>query len=172
VDDATITEVVRLHGTYQPRADEVTLARISRAREEAARTFGRTKDVVALQATMLRLDAEERIAREPAETRRLTPVEIVDYTRSLPRLWADSGPDGRQALVTAIFARLDVLGFERIEYELTPDAIDLGLDASLPPVMKLGYQIGEFGRGERSRAKTIRVTIRIAETSRLGARAG
>lgn len=98
---------------------------------------------------MTRLDAEERVAREPVETRRLTASEIVDYTRSLPRLWADAGPDGRQAMVGAIFARLDVLGFQRLEYELTTDAIDLGLDAALPPVIKLESQIGEFGRGER-----------------------
>ena len=30
-----------------------------------------------------------------------------------------------------------------------PDAIDLGLDAALPPVLELESQIGEFGRGER-----------------------
>jgi hypothetical protein len=86
---------------------------------------------------------------EPVESRRLTLPEIVDYTRSLPRLWADSGPDGSQALVVAIFARLDVLGFERLECDLTPDAIDLGLDATLPPILELESQIGEFGRGER-----------------------
>jgi hypothetical protein len=149
VDDATISEVVRLHGAHRPRADELTLARISRAREDAARQLGKTRDLTAWQATMGRLDAEERIAREPVESRRLTPPEIVDYTRSLPRLWADSGPDGRQALVIAIFAKLDVLGFKRLEYELTPDAIDLGLDAALPPILELGSQIGEFGRGER-----------------------
>jgi hypothetical protein len=73
----------------------------------------------------------------------------VDYTRSLPRLWADSGPDGRQTLVIAIFTRLDVLGFQRLEYELTPDAIDLGFGAALPPMIELGSKIGEFGRGER-----------------------
>jgi hypothetical protein len=54
------------------------------------------------------------------------------------------GPDGRQALVTAIFARLDVLGFQWLEYELTPDAIDRGLDAALPPTAELESQIGEF----------------------------
>ena len=32
---------------------------------------------------------------------------------------------------------------------LTPDAIDLGLDAALPPILDLTLQIGEFGRGER-----------------------
>jgi hypothetical protein len=86
---------------------------------------------------MARLDAEERIARKPVETRRLTPPEIVDYTRSLPRLWADAGPDGRQAMVVAIFAKLDVLGFQRLEFDLTADAVDLGLDATLPPVIEL-----------------------------------
>jgi DNA invertase Pin-like site-specific DNA recombinase len=149
VDDATISEVVRLHDAYRPRADELTLARIARARDEAGRQLTKTRDLSAWQATMARLDAEERIAREPVVSRRLTPTEIVDYTRSLPRLWADAGPDGRHAMVAAIFARLDVLGFQRLEYELTTDAIDLGLDAALPPVIQLESQIGEFGRGER-----------------------
>jgi len=52
--------------------------------------------------------------------------------------------------VVAIFARLDVLGFQRLEYELTPDAIDLGLNAALPAVLELESKIGEFGRGERN----------------------
>ncbi len=99
---------------------------------------------------MARLDAEEQVAKEPVESRRLTPPEIVDYLRSLPSLWAAAGLAGRQALVGAIFARTDVLGFERLEYELTPDAIELGLDAALPAVFELGSQIGEFGRGERT----------------------
>jgi hypothetical protein len=152
VDDATISEVVRLHSAHRPRADELSIARIRRAREDAARQLGKTRDLTAWQATIGRLDAEERIAMEPMESRRLTPLEIVDYTRSLPRLWADSGPDGRQALVVAIFARLDVLGFQRLEFELTPDAINLGLDAALPPILELRSQIGEFGRGERRQA--------------------
>jgi hypothetical protein len=37
----------------------------------------------------------------------------------------------------------------RHPYELTIDAIELGLDAVLPPVIELESQIGEFGRGER-----------------------
>ena len=36
-------------------------------------------------------------------------------------------------------------------YELTPDAIALGLDAALPPTFELRCSIGEFGRGERFR---------------------
>jgi len=52
VDDGVITEVVRLHGGYRPCADELTLARIERAREEASRQLAKTCDVVAWQATM------------------------------------------------------------------------------------------------------------------------
>jgi hypothetical protein len=98
---------------------------------------------------MGRLDAEERVAREPVGPQRLRPDEVVAYLRSLPSLWVDSGPDGRQALASAIFARTDVLGFQRLEYELTPDAIELGLDAAMPAVFEVGSKIGEFGRGER-----------------------
>jgi hypothetical protein len=91
--------------------------------------------------------------------------EIVAYLRSLPALWADSGPDARQTITAAIFARTDVLGFERMGYELTPDAIALGLDAALPAVFELQDQIGEFGRGERHCPATIDlpVAMRLAE---------
>jgi Resolvase, N terminal domain len=149
VDDATISEVVRLHAAYQPRADELGLARIAREREEATRKLNLTRDVVAWQATMTRLDAAETLARQPLEAPRLSAPEIVDYLRNLPQLWTDSGPGGRQTITSAIFARTEVLGFQRLEYELTEDAIELGLDAALPSVMELGHQIGEFGRGER-----------------------
>jgi hypothetical protein len=151
VDNATISEVVRLHEAYQPKADELGLARIAKEREEATRKLNLTRDIVAWQATMTRLDGAEALARQPLEAPRLTPLEIVDYLRSLPALWADSGPDGRQALVGAIFARTDVLGFRRLEYELTEDAIELGLDAALPSMMELKSKVGGFGRGERRR---------------------
>ena len=60
-----------------------------------------------------------------------------------------------QALVGALFGKLDVLGFQRLEYELTADAIDLGLDAALPAVIELESKIGEFGRGESVRVHDI-----------------
>jgi len=53
-------------------------------------------------------------------------------------------------ITSAIFARTDVLGFQRLEYELTEDAVELGLDAALPRVLELKAKVGEFGRGERS----------------------
>lgn len=110
---------------------------------------------------MAQLDVKEQAAREPGETTRLSPREVVDYLRSLPSLWADSGSDGRQALATALFGRTDVVGFERMEYEVTPDAVELGLGAVLPAVLEIG-QKREFGRGERSRAEAMRVNVKIA----------
>jgi len=86
---------------------------------------------------MARLDAEAEVARQPREGRRLAPSGVVAYLRSLPSLWADAGPEGRQALATALFAKTDVLGYQRMEYELTPDAIELGLNAALPTVLEL-----------------------------------
>jgi hypothetical protein len=71
------------------------------------------------------------------------------YLRSLPALWADSGLDGRQVLALALFARTEVIGFEQMSYQLTPEAIELGLNAALPPVYELRASIAEFGRGER-----------------------
>jgi len=58
-----------------------------------------------------------------------------------------------------------VLGFERMEYELTSDAIALGLDAALPAVFELQDQIAEFGRGERDSPATndLPITMRLAE---------
>jgi hypothetical protein len=96
-----------------------------------------------------------------ARSHQAGPDEIVGYLRSLPTLWAESGPDARQTLTTAIFARLDVLGFKRLESELTADAIDLGFDAALPPVLEFRSQIGEFGRGERKRAFTSDTTATV-----------
>jgi hypothetical protein len=61
---------------------------------------------------------------------------------------------------------MDVLGYQRLEYELTPDAIDLGLDAALPPVIELGSQIGEFGRGERASASLTQQSLRFLMINR------
>ena len=57
--------------------------------------------------------------------------------------------------MSAILAQIDVLGFERLEYQLTADAIGLGLDAALPPVMEVKGNVAESGRGER-RQTTLR----------------
>jgi hypothetical protein len=79
----------------------------------------------------------------------MAPDEVVEYLRSLPSLWTDSGPEGRQALASALFTKLEVEGYQKMTYELTPDAVDLGLDVALPTRLEVGAQMSGFGRGER-----------------------
>jgi hypothetical protein len=43
-------------------------------------------------------------------------------------------------------------------YELTLDAVELGLQATLPAVLEIVGQVGEFGRGERVRASKTHVS--------------
>ncbi len=81
----------------------------------------------------------------------------------VPAMWADSGPEGRRALATALFASIEVEGYQRMEYALTPEAIELGLSGTLPAILEVGCQIGEFGRGERTRPDvnpTLTATVR------------
>ena len=149
LDDHTMTEVVRLYGEDLAKPDELTLARIEREREEASQRLAKTRDIAAWQATMARLDAEQQIARQPRQHQRMAPDEVVAYLRSLPSLWNDAGPEGRQALASALFTKLDVEGYQTMRYELTPDAVDLGLGAALPAQLETGGHTGGFGRGER-----------------------
>ena len=147
-----------------PRVDSAALARVGHEREEASRRLAKSRDVMAWQREMAQLDLEEQAARDPVERGQLASSEVVAYMRSLPSLWADSGPAGRQALATALFARTDVQGFDRMEYELTPEAIELGLGAALPAVFEIGKE-RESGRGERDSPATndLPITMRLAE---------
>jgi hypothetical protein len=61
-----------LAAAYQPKADELCLARIAKEREEAGRKLALTRDIVAWQVTMTRLDAAEALARQPLDAPRLT----------------------------------------------------------------------------------------------------
>ena len=86
---------------------------------------------------MARLDAESAVAGQPRQQHRMAPDEVVEYLRSLPSLWADSGAEGRQALASALFTKLEVEGYVKMTYELTPDAVELGLDMALPATFTL-----------------------------------
>jgi hypothetical protein len=159
VDDAVIAEVVSRYGSQGPQTDGVTLARIAREREAAATSLTSSRDVDAWTATMNRLDAEEKIAREPKESQRLEPDVVLSYLHSLPLMWADAGPEGRQAMAVSIFARTAVKGYERMEYELTDHAVRLGMNAALPAVLELRGSFAEFGRGERRQTSTTDLNV-------------
>jgi hypothetical protein len=97
---------------------------------------------------MARLDADQALVRQPRQQRRLEPAEVETHLRSLPSLWADAGPDGHQALASALFTKTEVEGYQKLTYELAPDAVEVGPQTALPEVSRLG----EFVRGERGSA--------------------
>lgn len=101
---------------------------------------------------MTRLDAESAVARQPRQHQRMAPDEVVSYLWSLPSLWNDAGPEGRQALASALFTKLEVEGYQKMTYELAPVAVELGLSMALPAQLETGGQMGGFGRGERGSA--------------------
>ena len=109
---------------------------------------------------MARLDAEQQVARQPRQHQRMAPDEVVAYLRSLPSLWNDAGPEGRQALASALFTKLEVEGYTKMRYELTPDAATLGLGTALPAQLETGGHTGGFGRGERGSASLAHLQIR------------
>ena len=145
------------------------LARLGREREEASQAC-RSRATDGLAGEMAHLDAEERAAREPTETSATHPIR----GRRLPAFAAIAlgGLGARRKPGTGGRALRppDVLGFERIEYELTPDAIELGLDAALPAIFELeGKIVGLVGaRGfepPTSSSRTMRATkLRHAPT--------
>ena len=77
-----------------------------------------------------------------------------------PSLWNDAGPEGRQALASALFTKLEVEGYTKMRYELTPDAVTLGLGAALPAQTETGGHTGGFGRGERGSASLTHLRFR------------
>ena len=155
-----MTEIVRLYSEGLAKPDELTLARIEREREDASQRLAKTRDVAAWQATMARLDAEQPVAKQPRQQQRMAPDEVVEYLRSLPTLWNDAGPEGRQALASALFTKLEVEGYTKMRYELTPDAVTLGLGAALPAQTETDGHTGGFGRGERGSASLTHLRAR------------
>jgi hypothetical protein len=85
-----------------------------------------------------------------------TPVDVLasegrflDHSGPAWHAMGTSRPEGRRALASALFTKLEVEGYQKMRYELTPNAIDLGLDAALPAELEGGAQMGGFGRDGR-----------------------
>jgi DNA invertase Pin-like site-specific DNA recombinase len=125
-------DVAQAVALYQsaPGADSAAGAaheRIERERDRALARYKRRRDAAELEATMRRLDAEERAASQSADRPTLSAAEVVAYLRDLPRLWEDGKPEQRRALAEALFARVRALGIARIEITPTEGATERGL---------------------------------------------
>jgi len=116
--------------------DEVALARIGRDRDDATRKLTETRDVIAWQAKMAQLDAEEAAARTVSHGR-LTDDEVVAYVRDLPSLWRDTDAAGRKSLATALWSDFAALGWQKVTYTWTRHALEVGLGRLVPGEINL-----------------------------------
>ncbi len=89
------------------------------------------------------VDTRRRVFHDPAPD----GLHVAAIMRpSLPSLWADAGPEGRQALASALFTKLEVEGYTKMRYQLSPDVANLGLGAALPTQLETGVtQVGLVG---------------------------
>lgn len=113
--------------------DRLTLARVARAKQEALRRLGETRDVAGWQATVARLDAEEAAARAPeTASTGLDEVEVRTYLANLAGLWNSSDAAHRQELFQSLFDEVRVEGLRELSYRLSRSAVTMSLDRLLP----------------------------------------
>jgi hypothetical protein len=129
--------------------DPAHLARIQRDRSAATAKLERDRDPEAWQATMRRLDEEESEARRT--TRQAIPAaRVVAYLREVPETWQlAAGGRGRRMVAESLFSVIGALGFREMQFELTSNAVALGLADALP-AGRLELRVPGYGRGERS----------------------
>lgn len=146
-DDAIVNRVLReLGNRHAQPVDQVTLARIARARQDAHRRLEADRDIVAWQVTTARLDAEEATARSVASTdERLSEADIRAHLRRLASLWASSDPKHRQELALSLFDEIQVEGIHRLGYRWSRSARGMGIDSIVPSTLEV--DLGTLGVG-------------------------
>jgi DNA invertase Pin-like site-specific DNA recombinase len=158
VNAAVVSRVVGDVVPAEDGPDVATLRRIDQERAAAASRVLKDRDYAGLQRTMERLDREEMEARRPREREGVPAEKAVEYLQALGDAWrlGEGGP-GRAMVARSVFERLEASGFRELKVHLTEEARAHAFAAAIPAQFTacVGY-----GRGERSRADTLRVFIR------------
>ena len=126
--------------------DPFSLRRIARERDKATAQYVGDRDIRALQATMARLDAEEKTAKSRPQVP-VTARDVRRYLTDLPRLWRETEPAGRRAIAEAAFDRIDAMGLDLVIHP-SPEAERYGWSEAFGSE-PLVYSISRSGRGER-----------------------
>ena len=140
---ATTAKAVR---PGQADGDAFSQRRITRERDRATTQYVADRDVLALQATMTRLDAEEKAARERPQAA-VTARDVRRYLTDLPKLWRETEPEGRRAIAEAAFDRIDAMGLDLVLHpSAEAERFDWSEAFGSEPLM---YSNSRSGRGER-----------------------
>jgi hypothetical protein len=85
-----------------------------------------------------------RVGRDQDQRRRRLPLHRSSITGAA---LADHMLDARtRQLMAQAHTKLEVEGYQKMGYELSPDAVDLGLGAALPAQLETGGHTGGCGR--------------------------
>ena len=144
----TLTQVMDNLEVYPDTTFAV--ARIQRERETATTRYLQDRDLLALERTMARLDAEEAEAKVSALA--VQPAEALAWLHDLPALWAAADDSGRRLLTEALFEKVEVLGVESVTIHPTPEADAHGWSdafGAAPLLLNAGRAFSTYGRGER-----------------------
>jgi DNA invertase Pin-like site-specific DNA recombinase len=147
-------------GVNEAPIDQASLVRVDRERDAALSRYRRDRDAMALDRAMAALDAREDAARAVMPI--LTPAEVVEYLRDLPRLWREA-TETRSRLAESLFERVEALGTERLTFHPSAEAITHGLADAMP---SSGHVSVGYGRGERAQGNTNQLRYTVAKPRR------
>ncbi len=115
-------------------------------RDRATKHYVADRDVLALQATMARLDTEEKATLERPQPG-VTARDVRRYLTDLPKLWRDTDPGGRRGIAEAAFDRIDAMGLDLVIHP-SAEAERFGWSEACGSE-PLVYTMSSSGRGER-----------------------
>ena len=162
-------DVQRAVADRTPRPDEFALARIRRERAQARQRLEEDGDPFAFRATWDRLEREEREARASCAPA-ISGADVVSSLADLRALFADAEPPTRHRIVQALFEQVEVLGPTEVWLYPSLEAEARGWAAAMSGEFTM--EMRQSGRGERARADSLRVKVRIVSgrlTRRLAA---
>lgn len=148
----SISRVVAAFSGMQDDVDEVALARIERDRSALLDRYRVGRDAAGLERGMAALDAAEGRAR--ATSSAMAPDEVVRYLQDLPRMWREA-PASRASLAESLFDRVAALGSERLTFDLSAEAVALGIADGMPSSLVIS---GGYGRGERDKGSAFQLS--------------
>jgi DNA invertase Pin-like site-specific DNA recombinase len=123
--------------TYSSPVDRLAPRRVEAERQRALERYSRDRDVVALEARMAALDAEEsaevRTSPQPIEWR-----EVLPWLRDLAALWAEATGAERRRIAEQLFDQVDALGCRELIVTPSPAAVAHGLLAGVHRVTVVG----------------------------------
>ena len=122
-----LTQAAAIDSQRQPPpVDQLALRRIEAERDRSLVKYRRDRDAGALEATMARLDAEERSLVMITSDNQPAPwTDVLPWLRDLAGLWRESDADHRRRIAEHLFLHVDALGCREIV--ITPTAAAIGL---------------------------------------------